>query len=125
MRDKILIVDDATVSRELLAEIFEDTYEIIQTKNGREALDVITMRKEGLACILLDLMMPGMNGYELLEILNERGWTKDVPVIVVSGDFSNESVNRCKALGALDFISKPINLYDVRAKIDNIIEKND
>ena len=99
---KILIVDDEKINSMLLGKILGDEYEISFAENGKKALDVITAEYKTLSIILLDLLMPEMNGYELLEILVNDKRFKNIPVIVMTSEKTAEI--KSLQLGALDFI---------------------
>ena len=119
---KILIVDDAEANRSILANMFHDQFNVLQAQNGVEALKVIEETENDFSIILLDLHMPVMNGFELLEILNQRGYMKQVPVILITGDDSADSEKKGYELGASDIIRKPFDPYIVRTRISNIVE---
>ena len=76
MRDKILIVDDVEINREILAEILREEYEILMAESGSQALDILEKLHEEIAAILLDLVMPEMDGFAVLEELNQKPWSK-------------------------------------------------
>lgn len=121
MKYKVLIVDDADINRELLAEILKDDYEVIQAKDGRQALDIIQEEKEKLSVILLDLIMPQMDGFSLLKILREKKIVQKIPVLIISGDDNIHSEKECFELGVSDFIRKPYNAYIVKKRIENVV----
>lgn len=116
-----LIVDDEFINRELLGEMLKDEYHILYAVNGREALEVIRESASTLSVILLDLMMPEMNGYELLEILKAEKFIKSIPVIVLTAEQDAEV--RCLSLGASDFIKKPYgNSEIIKARVRKTVE---
>ncbi|MBQ9406496.1 MAG: EAL domain-containing protein [Desulfovibrio sp.] len=119
----ILIVEDEPVNRLLLAGMLEENYEILQAADGREAMRYIE-KGEDIALILLDLLMPNMNGYEVLRALRERKLLTQIPVIVLTSETSAEvqSLN----LGAIDFIPKPYDAPEViRARVRRIIQMSE
>ena len=85
---KLLIVDDVEINREILQEILQESYDIVEAENGREALKVIAEQKESLSAVLLDLIMPEMDGFQVLEALNKDGILKRIPVLVITGDYN-------------------------------------
>lgn len=105
--DRILIVDDTEMSRELLAELLEDQFEVVFARNGREALHILSIQMGGIKAVLLDLLMPEMNGYEFLMELRDRKWDVKFPIIVVSGDDTESSREICEELGVAHYICKP------------------
>ena len=118
----VLVVDDEPYNVELLTEELEELgLQAISARNGREALALI----EEHACdmMLLDIMMPEMDGIDVLERLNEAGRLASVPVIVISAVDDTDSVTRCIALGAEDHLLKPFDPTLLRARIGGALEK--
>lgn len=119
---KILIVDDAEVNRGILCEIFRHQYGVIEAENGQEALDVLEQEKDNIIMILLDLVMPKLNGFEFLEIINKNGMIKRIPVILITGDYTIEAEKNGYNLGVSDVIIKPFNSEIVMNRVNNVIE---
>lgn len=86
MRDKVLIVDDAEFNREMLAEILGDEYAILMAEDGCKGIDMIERHKDEICVILLDLIMPVVDGYGVLAFMEEKGYLKYMPVLVISGE---------------------------------------
>ena len=86
MRNKILIVDDVDINRELLAEMLDDEYEILMAENGEEALRILKADHEQIALLMLDLVMPVMDGFTVLKELQKLPWSKDIGIIIISSD---------------------------------------
>ncbi|MDX1437208.1 MAG: adenylate/guanylate cyclase domain-containing protein [Anaerolineales bacterium] len=119
---KLLIVDDNEDNRIVLARRLErQGHEIFSAQNGREALDVLETGEFDL--VLLDIMMPEMNGYQVLECLKRDKRLRSVPVIVISAVDELDSVVRCIELGAEDYLTKPFNRVMLKARISAILEK--
>ena len=121
MRTAILIVDDEELSRELLKQMFEDEYSIYMAENGREAIDLIGKHADELAAILLDLVMPVLNGYQVLQVLNAKKITDRVPVALITAQADSQVEIACYSLGASCVISKPYVAQAVRQHVHNII----
>ena len=118
---KILIVDDEFINRELLGNVLKQDYEVIYAENGVEALDRILEYKDVLSLVLLDLLMPKMDGIEVLKRKKEDPSIAAIPVIVLTSD--HESEVECLKLGAVDFIYKPYPQESViKARINRTIE---
>lgn len=111
LRRRILIVDDEIVNREMLGRIMEQAYEVLYADNGQHAMEVIREQGRMLSLILLDIIMPEMDGLQVLETLRDDEELSGIPVIVLTADKSMEI--RSLELGAVDFISKPFDLPDV------------
>ena len=108
---KVLIVDDEIVNRELLGFIVSRDYEVLYAENGREALDLLRLHRTQLSLVLLDLLMPEIDGYQVLEVIREDTELSRIPVIVLTSEKSAEV--RSLQLGAADFITKPYDLPEV------------
>jgi response regulator RpfG family c-di-GMP phosphodiesterase len=116
LRSTILIVDDLTENIKILLFMLKDTYELLSATSGRQALTLIASdRKPDL--ILLDVMMPEMDGYEVCAVLKQDPATRAIPVIFITAKSDAESEAQALAAGAVDFIHKPINREVVRARI--------
>jgi len=122
MRDKILIVDDEELNRELLKQIFENDYEIIMAKDGKEAILAINQHMNDLAIVLLDLVMPVVNGYQVLQVLSTNKIINKIPVILITANTDMQVALNCYSLGAVDIINKPFTAQIIRRRIINTIE---
>lgn len=96
---RILVVDDVEVNRELLRNMLEDDYIVELAEDGEQAIHSLQEYHEETAAILLDLQMPKMNGFAVIEEMKQRGWMPKIPVLIISGDYSVEVENRCFELG--------------------------
>ena len=121
-RSAILIVDDNEINRMILSETFKDWEEILEAENGKEALKLIQQYQYSISAILLDIIMPEMNGFELLEILNQEGLTEKIPVFLITADSSEENMLRGYELGVMDIIEKPIVPYFVKKRVESVVE---
>ncbi len=118
----ILVVDDSQYNRELLTEILQDEFDIIQAENGCEGLDLIEKRRKEISCVLLDISMEGMDGFEVLEKLNNRRWIKTLPVIIISAENSTEFLRKGYTLGASDYIFRPFDSLVVKKRVQNTVK---
>lgn len=115
----MLVVDDIEINRAALAATFEDTYVIVEKKNGKEAWEYLEKHYEEVDIVMLDLLMPVMDGFQLLERIREDGQMADIPVIITSqGDEDTE--RRALEMKADDFIAKPYNPDIVRHRVANV-----
>ena len=118
---RILIVDDEQVNRELLGFIAARDYEVLYASNGKDALDIMRKEVETLSLVLLDLKMPGMDGFEVLSVMKEDPQLNELPVLVLTSEESAEV--ECLRMGASDFIVKPFEEADVViARMERTIE---
>lgn len=120
-KDTILIADDMEMNREILAEYFKDNYNILEASNGIEVVE--TLEKYPVVnAILLDLMMPEMNGIEVLKKMHETGDIHHIPVFIVTASNNDQTLVEAYDLGAVDIISKPFTKNFFRNRVANIIE---
>ena len=108
-KQKILIADDSEMNRELLAAILEEEYEIIQVNDGVQAVDCLQRQAEEISLLLLDIVMPHMDGFEVLSYMNKEHWIDSIPVVIISSENSPIYIKRGYDLGATDFIGKPFD----------------
>ena len=120
--EKILIVDDSEINREILAEIFSEQYETVQAADGQEAIDIIEKDYKELDLIFLDLMMPNKNGLDVLAHMRRQGFLDHIPVIMITGEATVESDMQAYEYGAADIIYKPFAEKVVMRRAQNIIE---
>ena len=118
-KQKILIVDDSEMNREILTDILEDQYDIIEAENGRRAIEILTERREEISLMLLDIMMPEMDGFETLAYINKNQWNESFAVMMISADDSPENIKRAYDLGAFDYISRPFDSAIIQRRILN------
>ena len=123
-RNTLLIVDDFEFNRLMLSDTFNDRA-VVEAENGEKAIEEFERYKDKLCAVLLDIMMPVMNGFGVLEYLVEHNYIDDIPVFIISADTSDKSLSRAYELGAADVIAKPFNIRFVRRRINNIIELYD
>ena len=115
----ILIVDDMQVNLAILAGILKSKYNIKISKSGKEAIDIVS--EGGINLILLDVVMPDMDGYEVCKYLKKDDKTKNIPIIFVTGSDSVEAEEKGFSLGAVDYIKKPINQSTVQSRVNTHI----
>lgn len=120
-KQKILIADDSEMNRELLAAILEEEYEIIQANDGVQAVDCLQRHAEEISLLLLDIVMPHMDGFEVLSYMNKEHWIDSIPVVIISSENSPIYIKRGYDLGATDFIGKPFDANMVLRRSANAI----
>ena len=120
-KPSVLIVDDSEMNRIILNEMLKDEYRILEADNGRTALDMVDRYGDELSLVLLDIIMPGMNGFEVLGELSRRTVADSLPVIMISSEDSDDVVLRAYELGASDYINRPFNARVVRRRVSNTI----
>lgn len=120
-KQKILIADDSEMNRELLAAILEEEYDIIQVNDGVQAVDCLQRQAEEISLLLLDIVMPHMDGFEVLSYMNKEHWIDSIPVVIISSENSPIYIKRGYDLGATDFIGKPFDANMVLRRSANAI----
>lgn len=123
-RDTLLIVDDMEVNRAILQNVFKDDYHILEAENGAQALALLNEHHNVIAAVLLDIVMPEMDGYEVLKEMGRKKLLKTVPIIIITSKGSKESESWALELGASDIIVKPFEPKVVWQRVQNIIELN-
>ena len=108
-KQKILIADDSEMNRALLVDILEDQYDIVEADNGAAAIDLLTQCGGDFSLLLLDIMMPEMDGFEVLAYINRYHLNDTLAVIMISADDSPANIKRAYDLGAFDYISRPFD----------------
>ena len=118
-KQKILIVDDSEMNRSLLADILEEQYDVVEAENGVEAISLLSRQRADFSLLLLDIMMPEMDGFEVLAYINKYHWNDTFAVIMISADDSPANIKRAYDLGAFDYISRPFDSTIVQRRISN------
>ena len=120
-KDRILIVDDSAFNRIVLKRILSDLYILEEASSAEETLAILSRRSHEFSLVLLDLIMPGMGGFGLLEKMNEYQWIGDLPVIMVSSETDSAMIKRAYSLGITDFIRRPYEPEIVQQRIKNTL----
>ena len=118
---KILIVDDSALNREMLTDMLKDRFIVDEAEDGAEAISILDHHASEYSLVLLDIIMPVADGFEVLAHLNSRGWIGYLPIIVMSSDDDRATVRRSFRLGAADFINRPYDPHTVRQRVLNVI----
>ena len=121
-RQSILIVDDSEMNRAILAEILGSDYNILEAANGKECLAMLEQYGTGIALILLDIVMPVMDGFAVLSEMNRSHWIEDIPVIMISSEDADTVVRRAYELGVSDYVSRPFDAGIVYRRVFNTIK---
>lgn len=121
-KETILIVDDVEINRELLSTVFEKDYNILEASDGDEAIAILEKHEDCISVVLLDIVMPRVDGYEVLRVMEEKKWLKKIPVLLVTGDTSLEAEEKGWKTGVSDIIRKPYNPRIIKQRVENIIE---
>lgn len=121
-KQKILIVDDSQINREILAEMLGDEYRIHEAASGKECIKLLNQYGTGISLVLLNIVMPEMDGFEVLDYMAEHHWIEDIPVIMISSEDSVSSIRKAYELGVSDYISRPFDAHVVYKRVFNTIK---
>ena len=121
-RPQLLVVDDSEMNREILKEILGKEYRILEACDGEEALKILEQYGPEISLVLLDIIMPKMDGFEVLAYMNRDKWIEDIPVIMISSEGSESYIRRAYELGASDYISRPFDAKVVYQRVINMIK---
>ncbi len=121
-KPKILIVDDSEFNRAILKEILEETYEIIEVDGGNEALHKIDEYGMKISLVLLDIIMPEKDGFEVLKYMEEERLISDIPVIIISSEDSANYIRRAYEMGVSDYINRPFDANIVYQRVSNTVK---
>ena len=119
---QLLVVDDSEMNREILKEILGKEYRILEACDGEEALKMLEQYGTEISLVLLDIIMPKMDGFEVLAYMNRDKWIEDIPVIMISSEGSESYIRRAYELGASDYISRPFDTKVVYQRVINMIK---
>ena len=121
-KSQILLVDDSEMNRLMLSEILGQEYRILEAKDGQECMEKLQEEAGNIALVLLDINMPGMDGFEVLRAMNANHTIEDTPVIMISSEDSEDAIRRSYELGASDYVNRPFDARIVYRRVTNIIK---
>ncbi len=121
-RQCILIVDDTEMNRAILHEMLHDDYDVLLADSGENCIRILEEYGRDISLILLDIAMPGMNGFDVLEQMNRKKWIESIPVIMISSEYSDFYIRNAYNMGVSDYISRPFDIKIVRRRVSNTIK---
>ena len=121
-RQKILIVDDSEFNRAILAEVLGDEFDILEAENGEECMNILEQYERDISLVLLDIVMPVMDGFEVLTAMAAKNWNDDIPVIMISSEDSEAFVRKAYEMGVVDYINRPFDAQVVYRRVFNTIK---
>lgn len=122
VKQKILVVDDKGMNRYMLGGIFRDNYEIVEAGGGVEAIEILEAEKDELAVVLLDIIMPGMDGFGVLKHMKKNEMLEQIPVVIVTDDSSEATSVKAFEYNVADMVIKPFEPRIIKRRVQNIIE---
>lgn len=120
-QQQILIVDDSELNRMMLREMLQDDFRILEAADGAACLEMLEQYGTGISLVLLDILMPGLTGFDVLIDMNKNNRMENIPVIMITADDSDANIRRAFSLGALDYISRPFDSQIVYRRVSNTI----
>ena len=121
-KQTVMIIDDDKMTCNLIKKVFEKKYDVVFAHNGREAIELLSSSNNGgISCIFLDLIMPELDGFSVLDYLNDNNYLSKLPVIIISGNYDKETRARAYSYEIADMLEKPFNVQVVRHRIENLI----
>lgn len=123
-KSTVMIIDDDKMTCNLIKKIFDKKYDVVVAHDGQEAIDLLNGNsaiKNNISCIFLDLIMPVLDGFSVLDYLNDHNYLNKLPVIIISGNYDKETRNRAYSYEIADMLEKPFNVQVIRHRINNLI----
>lgn len=120
----ILVADDSSIIRNFINDIFNGKYDVLMASNGREVIDIISSNKDQIAVLLLDLNMPDINGFEVLEYFKENNLFSKIPVSIISGVNDKDSINKAFEYPVVDMLNKPFTKDNVKLVVEKTVSFN-
>lgn len=120
-RYTILVADDSEMNREILRSMLEESYNIVEAEDGLQAVTILQQREQEISLVLLDLVMPNMDGFDVLSTMNKYNWIDSVPVIMISAESTHNFIEHAYNMGVTDYISRPFDMMVVRRRVINTI----
>ncbi len=120
-RQKILIVDDSEMNRSILVDMLEGEYDTMEAEDGLQAIGILQNHSTEISLVLLDIVMPKMDGFGVLEIMQRRHWIETVPVVMISAENRSSRIDQAYELGITDFISRPFDAQIVHRRVKNTL----
>ena len=119
----ILVVDDSNITRNLIEKVYQDQYKVLMASNGREAIDIVDTMPEGvIVAILLDLNMPDLDGFAVLDYFKQKGLFAKIPVSIITGDSSKETIDRVRTYNVVDILIKPFSSFDIEKVVSKMVK---
>ena len=121
MKNVVIVVDDSDLIINVMTKALEDEYEVVSAKNGREALDKVSEYRERAVCMLLDLNMPVYDGFTVLNYFKTYNMFKRIPVFIISGDNTKETIDRAFTYDIVDMLNKPFSMDNIKGAVKRAI----
>ncbi len=124
MNKAIIVADDSMIIRNIVTKALEGEYIVLQAQNGKEAIDYITKKEYNICCMLLDLNMPEYDGFMVLNYFKNNNLFSRIPISIISGDDTKETIDRAFSYGIVDMLNKPFSSDKIKSVVDKMISIN-
>ena len=121
-KQTVLVVDDSEINRQMLSEMLKNDFRVLEASSGEQCVDMLQEHGGEISIILLDIIMPGMDGFDVLEYMRENHWIEEIPVIIISKDNSLASVTKAYKMGASEYIGRPFDAQVIYQRVYNVIK---
>ena len=122
----ILVVDDSNITRNLIEHVYKDKYKVMMASDGKQAMDIVDVMPEGtIMAILLDLNMPNVDGFEVLDYFKNANLFNRIPVAIITGEGTDENVKRAYTYPIVDMLQKPFNEVNIKTIVNKLIMIHD
>lgn len=118
---RILIVDDSEMNRDMLSDMLSDDYDIVEAANGEEALSILKEQVYDIDLVLLDIIMPAVDGFGVLDVMKRYHWIDNTPVIMISSEISQSYIRKAFELGVTDYIIRPFDSFIIHKRVSNTL----
>lgn len=118
---RILIVDDSEMNRDMLSDMLSDDYDIVEAADGEEALNILKERVYDIDLVLLDIIMPAVDGFGVLDVMKRYHWIDNTPVIMISSETSQSYIRKAFELGVTDYILRPFDSFIIHKRVSNTL----
>lgn len=118
---RILIVDDSEMNRDMLSDMLSDDYDIVDAANGEEALSILKEQVYDIDLVLLDIIMPAVDGFGVLDVMKRYHWIDNTPVIIISSEISQSYIRKAFELGVTDYILRPFDSFVIHKRVSNTL----
>lgn len=118
---RILIVDDSEMNRDMLSDMLSDDYDIVEASNGEEALSILKEQVYDIDLVLLDIIMPAVDGFGVLDVMKRYHWIDNTPVIMISSEISQSYIRKAFELGVTDYIIRPFDSFIIHKRVSNTL----
>lgn len=124
MNKAIIVADDSMIIRNIVSKALEGEYTVLQAQNGKEAIDYITKKEHNICCMLLDLNMPEYDGFMVLNYFKNNNLFNRIPISIISGDDTKETIDRAFSYGIVDMLNKPFSSDNIKNVVQKMINMN-